>query len=102
MFICKKCGSMCWEEYVDGYMGVYEIIGDGGIEEIKNEIYGDVILVRCHYCENEDLLSIDDIQEDYEEIVRKLDKLLEIPDEEREKRLELMKKWGWIDGGGGG
>lgn len=96
MYICKKCGSMTWEEYVDGYKGIYEIINDGGIEEINRDIYGDVVLVRCHYCGNEDMLCVGSIKEDYRELIKKLDKLLEIPDEERHKRLELMKKWGWL------
>lgn len=46
MFICLDCGSMTWEEYIDGVKYTYTIDENGRIQQIDRDSYGEVVLVR--------------------------------------------------------
>ena len=84
--ICLRCGCMTWDEYVDGWRGTYETTIDG-CTRIDDEVCGDIILVRCHYCESEKMLDISDLPEEH------VKKLLSLPDYKGEERLRLIREW---------
>jgi len=90
LFICLDCGSMTWEEYIDGVKYTYTIDENGRIQQIDRDSYGEVVLVRCAECGSERLarLQYSDLDLTDEEIME----LAKI--EEPEDRLEWLKRKG--------
>ena len=90
MSICLDCGSMTWEEYIDGVKFVYTIDKNGRIHQVYMDSYGDLVLVKCANCGSNRLarLQYTDLNLTDEE-VKELAGI-----EEPEDRLEWLKRKG--------
>lgn len=92
IYICKKCGSMSWEESRTSYSTYSFWIDDETLEleeeEITNSDLDNVdLIVRCSECDEEEMELLD-LDEELKEIVNM----------DNDERLEWLTKYLVIQG----